>query len=113
MTYYEAWEVRDGKIGITLNGKFCIAAEDTFMSAGWDASIKDGSTVTIKGTTIFVKDAKITDEYKQNATSWSGDLPYAEKAPKAWDSTGGLVRTVTLTYDAKNKQWSYQGEPKP
>jgi len=113
ITYYEAWEVRNGKIGITVNGVFYEKNDDRFSFAPWDGKIASGSA-SLVGTMIFASGATITDEYQQETDPktdwWSGNLPYTTpNAPDAWgaNEAGAAIREIPMTYAPGTQTWDY------
>ncbi|MGC4073935.1 MAG: RHS repeat-associated core domain-containing protein [Nibricoccus sp.] len=114
ITYYEAWQVINGKIGIMVNGKFYPTANDTFTFAGWPKGVANG-TERATGTMVFIPGAVLTPEYRQDTNPqtgwWAGNLPYTTPdAPQAWNATGGVVRQVTVTFDPNTQTWSYDSK---
>jgi RHS repeat-associated protein len=110
ITYYEAWEVKNGQIGITINGKFYQNSIDSFVFVGWPNGVSTGNE-QITATMVFVPGAIITSEYQHASNPsawWSGDLPYTTpNAPQSWNSSGGIIRQVSLTYDPSAQTWSF------
>jgi hypothetical protein len=103
-TYYEAWQVQNGQIGLTLNGTFYPAANDTFQTPAWPQQVANGS-VTVTGTMIFVSGGTVTNQYQQSSSSFSGDLPYTSSPPQGWNPSGGVVRQVGVNYNPSTGNW--------
>jgi hypothetical protein len=101
-TYYEVWDVRNGVVGITTSdGVFHPANIDTINTPSWPNLVSRG-IVNVTATMIFVDSNNggvVTNEYQTSANSFSGDLPYSNTAPKAWNPTGGVVRTLNLVWN--------------
>jgi hypothetical protein len=94
--YWEAWEVRGGKIFVGTSASPHSA--DTFSGE---------STPTQKGVNREDGKAKFMPDYKEPA-KWgkipeARDLPATEKEPDGWSTDGAIDRDIVATFDCCGK----------
>jgi hypothetical protein len=111
LTYYEAWEVKNGVVGITANGTFYPSNIDRITFPAWPGSVQTGAQSIIT-TAIFVSGATITSEYTQDTSQYptapSANLPYSYTPPAAWDANaaGSIVRETAINFSSTSNSWS-------
>ncbi len=96
ITYYEAWEVAEGKT-ITRSADAGLTDDDTF----WMKSLpKSEGTMDVTATINFFENITLPPDFEfGNPKTFAHTLPSTRTKPSWWDATGGLEHNLNSSWD--------------